>query len=267
MFLFFGLVAAFDGAVRRAAPETVAEKMGLPVLARLPVDRGASRPRQLAGGRPDRARGLALRLRQIVTDPGSIILFTPSSDGEEAQQLVCDVSRYYALRDERVLILDARIAETPSESPLAGMLPVTSVKVEGGRFNAQGTPAPENGNGVGSSLVKYFLYECDEPADLIVPTPVPAVDYMPAGGPYPTTDVFATYRMKELVEAIRKQYSMILMVGPSLSHGTDVEILASYVNAIVVVLNKGAKTTPGVAESLQSLKEAKAPLMGSVIYT
>jgi Mrp family chromosome partitioning ATPase len=73
--------------------------------------------------------------------------------------------------------------------------------------------------------------------------------------------------MKELVEAIRKQYSMILMVGPSLSHGTDVEILASYVNAIVVVLNNGAKTAPGVAESLQSLKEAKAPLIGSVIYT
>src|SRR5260370_30853934 len=134
------------------------------------------------------------------------------------------------------------------------MLPANALQVEEGRFSVQATPSLENGDGVGSSLVQYFLYQCDEPADLIVPTSLPAVDYMPAGGPCPTTDVFATYRMKELVEAVRKQYSMILMVGPSLSPGTDLEILASYVNAIVVVLNNGGKTVPEVDESFQSLK-------------
>jgi hypothetical protein len=66
-----------------------------------------------------------LRLRQAVSEPGGILLFVPLSGNEGVNELVCDVCRYLALQDEKLLILDGRIGDgedsgaLPRVSPLA----------------------------------------------------------------------------------------------------------------------------------------------------
>jgi Mrp family chromosome partitioning ATPase len=99
-----------------------------------------------------------------------------------------------------------------------------------------------------------------------VPTQITAVDYLPAGGPYPVTDVLASEAMRDLLEACRKKYSLILLLGPAVSKSIDTEILAAYVNGLVLVLNEplGA-CTPETRSFFQSLKEADVPLLGAVL--
>lgn len=100
----------------------------------------------------------------------------------------------------------------------------------------------------------------------IWPTRIQAVDYFPAGGPYKVSDVLASQAMKDLLDTLGKTYTLILLVGPALSYTVDTEILAAYAHGIAVVLNELLRgLTPSVAQFVQSLREANAPLLGAVL--
>ena len=56
------------------------------------------------------------------------------------------------------------------------------------------------------------------------------------------------------------------LVGPPLEHHIDVEILAGYVEGVVVVLNKPLdKETDEAVEFVRNLKDLRAPLLGCVL--
>lgn len=251
--LLFGLLIGYDLLLNVRTAEA-AGKLGLPVLGHLtrtPTPQG-----EFAYGiDPKDARGLALRLRQYVSEEGGTILFSSLCEGRTVDDLAFEVARVLAMRDEKVLILDARI-----NNPQDAGLPVWVEK-----------PAPlldqeEPEDPASAGLVQYLVFEGQDPQDFIWPTEVNAVDYMPAGGPYPVTDVLASQSMKDLFEALRRKYSLILVTGPALTYHVDTEILAAYVHGIVIVLNGPAnRLTPGLVTFFQSLKEANAPLLGTVV--
>jgi Mrp family chromosome partitioning ATPase len=117
-----------------------------------------------------------------------------------------------------------------------------------------------------SGLVQYLVFEGQAPKKLIVPTRIPTVEYMPAGGPYPVTDALASDPMSELVQEMRRQYSLILVVGPAIARGTDTEILASYADGVVFVVNGSlSSVTPAVETFFRSLKETNVALLGSIL--
>src|SRR5262249_13519846 len=96
--------------------ETLAEKLRLPILAREAPERQAGR----AGGRSaDEWRGVALRIRQCVPEEGVGVLFCSPNDGREIDQLIGRVSRSLGMRNERALILDARIAQSQADGLVA----------------------------------------------------------------------------------------------------------------------------------------------------
>jgi Mrp family chromosome partitioning ATPase len=207
---------------------------------------------------PTAVRGLALRLRQFVPDKGGTILFSPIVDSPVVDDLVASVSRFLGMRDERVLIVDTRLAD-PGPAALVRHVerPVEIMAADGGS-------APRRAPGL-AGLVQFLVFEGHDVKDFIHSTGLGSVDLLPAGGPYPLTDVLASEPMKEMLNRLRKEYSVILMVGPAATHTTDTEILAAYVHGMVVVLNGQDSGEVPLPAFFQSLREANAPLLGSVL--
>jgi hypothetical protein len=253
----FGLLILFDTSARPWRAESLADRLGLPILARYAGGPAAGR-----GPAAPECRALSLRLRQYVPDAGGVLLFTPLNEGHGVEALVADLTGYFALRDEKVLVLDARIANAGGDELLRCL----------GRALARGpvevAPAadPAGPRGAGKGLVQYLVFEGQSPERLIVRTRTPAVDYLPAGGPYPVTDALASESMRDLLESLRKTYSLILVVGPAVSKAVDTEILAAHASGLVLVVNGALGAfTPATRAFFQSLRETDVPLLGAVL--
>lgn len=262
MLLFMGLLVAFDLVTSAWSPAAWSGKVGLPILGRVSVGETGSGKTQAV--MQDECRALALRLRQYIPQAGGTILFSCLNDGREADDLIVGLSSYFAMRDERIIIVDARIGADQSEAVstlvegLAPLMPSHS-------SSADATPAGNDVSQGNPGLVQYLVFEGQNSANFIFPTSIPAVEYMPSGGPYPISDVLATPPMKDLLDDLRKKYSLVLVMGPSLFHTVDTEILAAYAKGIILVLNGVVDDLAPVEEFVQSLKEANAPLLGTVI--
>lgn len=254
--VLFGLVIGWDLLQHAGRATTVAANLGLPVLAQ--CQRGAKK--RISG--PE-ARGLALRLRQYVPDSGAVVLFSSVQDGADVDEVVWETSRYSAMRDEKVLIVDARIARG-EEAGLPPWIERTAPVMRAEAVSVE--PADDEDEAGLTGLVQYLVFEGQDPLKHVWPTRVPAVDYLPAGGPYPVTDVLASQPMKDVLDLLAKRYSLLILVGPSLTSRVDTEILAAYAQGVVVMLNgpRGGLAAE-VADVFQSLKEAEAPLLGAVV--
>jgi Mrp family chromosome partitioning ATPase len=241
MGLFFSGMVLFDVVSNLGTARTLARRLKLPVLGRFPAPGKAAVPAE--------SRALALRLRQSVAEPGAVLLVTPLSGRSGVNELVCDVTRYLALQDEKVLILDGRIGDSQEMAPPPWVSPLESMS-----------------NGTSTGLVQYLVFDGQSVWDSILPTRLPGVEYLPAGGPCSTTDVLASQQMRDLLQTLRQHYSLIVIAGPSADHPIDTEILSGYADGVLAVVGGSAGAFPPDAEELvRSLQDAGAPLLGAVV--
>jgi capsular polysaccharide biosynthesis protein/Mrp family chromosome partitioning ATPase len=239
--LLLGGMVLFDAVSNVGTPRTLARRLGLPVLGRFPTAGKAAVPAE--------SRAMALRIRQAVTAPGGVVLFAPLSGPGGVNELVCDVSRYLALQDEKVLILDGRIAESQEQAVPPWVSPLATAGV-----------------GRATGLVQYLVFEGQSIWHSILPTRLPGVEYLPAGGPCSTADVLASQQMRDMLEELRRYYSLILVTGPSADHPIDTEILSGYADGVLAVVQGPAGNCPPAAgELLRSLQEGGVPVLGAVV--
>ncbi len=262
MLVCFGAMVALDMASTAWRAETLAEKLRLPVLARpSPGRRRAGQATELS---PDECRGLSLRIRQFVPEDGAVVLISSLNDGPGVDPLVSGVSRYLGMRNERALILDARIAQAAAP----GLTSLIERQAGGNGPQVVPSVAGAGGSALGPvGLVQSLVFERQNWSDFTHHTRMAGVDYFPAGGPYPMTDALASEPMEELLKALRKRYTIILLVGPALSRSVDTEILAAFADGMIVVINEPlSSSSPEVEELVAAIEEAKpALLLGSVV--
>src|SRR5262249_4993613 len=149
------LLVGFEMTTPAWKAESLADKLKLPLLAR-----SASKAGVLSA---NETRGLSLRIRQYVPDAGGVILLSTLNDDPSVDQMVSDLSRFFAARDEKVLVLDARIAKTEGDKlpRLLGRQVVrgpVEVVPEG-----QSTARGKAGSVVVSGLVQYLVFEGIDP--------------------------------------------------------------------------------------------------------
>ncbi len=161
---------------------------------------------------PDDTAGHRLavsRLREWRPDYGAVVLFVGDGAADPLPWAV-RFGRRLAARDERVLIVDARVGELapPGAAPTPGL-----------------------GN--------YLRYEADDVTGLLAPDDVAGLDVLPAGVA-PSLDVLATHRMAEFVQQARGRYSVVALIGPDLARADGVDVLARYADGILTVLSPAA---------------------------
>jgi Mrp family chromosome partitioning ATPase len=259
--LGLGLMIGRELTTKTLRAEVMADRLRLPILAE--SDSGSSE--QASGLSSNQSRALSLRIRQYVPGEGAAVLISSLNERNTIDPLVTDLARYFAMRNEHVLILDARIAQAQARV-LAGLI---ERRVDGEAPEV--VPWVANGPGAAgpgvAGLVQYLVFEGQSYTTFTYQNSrLPGVDYMPAGGPYPVTDALASEPMDDLLKTLRKVYTLILVVGPAVTRDVDTEILAAYVDGMVLVLNNPLGTfSPTVEHFMRSLKQKHAPLLGSVI--
>jgi hypothetical protein len=280
MLLFLLGIVGMAMVSERWRAESLAERMRLPVLARATAVSEAGDPIQRKCLSAEESRSLALRLRQYVPQTGAAILFSPLRDSDDVDDLIGALGQSLAMRDERVLIVDARLnrgrlanlvkmVERPVET-------VTASSIQSGELLASGRglafDLSDNGELVlddtdpcYAGLGHYLIFADQSPAAFIHPTTTRGVALLPAGGDSPGLDALASEPMRSLLNQVRKDYSIVLLVGPAVTQGTDTEILAAYADGMVVVMN-GGFGNDAAERCFQALKDVNAPLLGAVVY-
>jgi Mrp family chromosome partitioning ATPase len=114
-------------------------------------------------------------------------------------------------------------------------------------------------------LTDYLTFACDRPGEILRPTSIPGVDHIGTGLADAPSDLLATRRMKELIEFLRGRYTMVIVLGPAVAERVDLEILAAQANGIVLLLQAARHREAALRRFLDSMRELKAPLLGSVV--
>jgi Mrp family chromosome partitioning ATPase len=79
-------------------------------------------------------------------------------------------------------------------------------------------------------------------------------------------ELLASHRMKELIEAVAKEYDRVIIDSPPVLLVSDVKMLARLVNVTLLVFN-AATTTRGAAQrTIFELLEVGANIVGCVLF-
>jgi len=267
MFLSFGLVVLLEMSFAGWSPEGRAHQLGLLQLARVAPFGRKARFQQL--------RGLALRLRQIVPDAGTAIVFSSLSNTGDGDAMLSELAGFFALRDERVLILDARVRQQP-QGQLSLEGPSKSAEISKKKKKKKKAEpvveSPTDSNDEASQipppppgLSDYLTFVCNNPDDICQPEEGYGVDRITPGNTVVTADTLATHRMAELMIELRRRYTILLVIGPSLSHAVDLQILATMSHGVVAVVDAPVPIRREVRRTISDLGELGSPVLGQIV--
>ncbi|MBI0577487.1 CpsD/CapB family tyrosine-protein kinase [Neobacillus cucumis] len=119
----------------------------------------------------------------------------------------------------------------------------------------------ENTIGLTNFLVKQTLLQ-----ETIRKTKIEKLDLLPSG-PIPPNPVelLSSDSMKELMEMALEEYDVILFDSPPVNAVADAQILSNSCDGVVLVVNSGKTKKETGIKALESLKSAKAKLLGVVL--
>jgi hypothetical protein len=91
-----------------------------------------------------------------------------------------------------------------------------------------------------------------------------AFDVVTVGEAALPEEAFAARRLTVVLDEARRNYGVTLLVGPGVTHGVDMELLAARVEALAFVGETGRSPTAAAQQTLASLTALRAPVLGAV---
>jgi non-specific protein-tyrosine kinase len=104
-------------------------------------------------------------------------------------------------------------------------------------------------------------------ADAIQVVPgVPGLKLLASGPPPPNpAEVLSSRAARELLTALQSQYDVVLIDCPPVLPVTDATVLATRVDAILVVVTPGTTNRSALHRAGQLLRQVDAPIVGAVL--
>jgi capsular exopolysaccharide synthesis family protein len=114
-------------------------------------------------------------------------------------------------------------------------------------------------------LSTFLTGQCDL-KEVVVETGIPNLDAIPCG-PIPPNPVelFSSPTMQDLLVGLRKQFEYVVLDSPPVLHVSDAQVLASQVDAAILVTHGGSTPREFVNAAKESLLRVKANVIGVVL--
>ncbi|MGN6378984.1 MAG: hypothetical protein ACTHNU_08550, partial [Gaiellales bacterium] len=266
--LVLGIFLAFlqdvlDTRIRSA--EDVGRRLRVPLLARVPAT-----PRQagkqlvmLAPPGPalvpsfEAYRIAKLNLTGILERTGAkAIMFTSASDNEGTSQTVANLAIVLARSGKHVILVDANMRESAQAEAF-------------GLDNREGLSDILSGHGRLADTLTAV--EVSRPrTDLDASTNGHSrtegiLEILPAGSPAPDpAELLDTRTAGDLLAALRQRADVVLVDAPAMLPVTDAMVLASKVDAVVLVSRARRASRPNVVAMRRALDNCPAPALGFV---
>jgi capsular exopolysaccharide synthesis family protein len=226
------------------SPEDIEKLLGLAVLGAVPMLKAPQTPASaMADARSAFAesyRSLRTAL-QFSTDRGAprslLVTSAMPSEGKSTTALV--LGQFYAQLGKRVLIVDCDL-RNPSLH--------RSLKVD----NSEG--------------LSNYLAGALKPTDLIRPTELDGLMYMPSG-PLPPNpaELLMGSKMLSLITVASERFDLLILDGPPVMGLADAPILANLAQGTLLVIQAGTTRVAVVKNALKRLHAARAHVVGGLL--
>jgi capsular exopolysaccharide synthesis family protein len=248
-FLLLGIVLD----TRLKSTGDAVQKLQKRVLGEFPFERSARKllpVGQAESSQIERYRILARPLRKAFTDRNVVFLMTSAAAGEGKSTTAINLAAVYGRQDERVLLIDAQIRRTQEDSLLRTLL----IPPGEGELDK-----PLKGLG---EYLSYQVFDYDE---IITQTQLPGVDMIVGLDVAVIPDLLQSARMQELMDALKEQYTVIIIEGPPVAESVDTEILSYYSDTIILVSACGMLNPEKIRRAIKRLENAECPMEGLIL--
>lgn len=114
-------------------------------------------------------------------------------------------------------------------------------------------------------LSEYLTGEC-EIKDILATSPVDSLWLIPAGNAEMSPgELLASKKMEELVKTLSKDFDLVLMDSPPLSHISDALLLSKFSDGVLFVVRSGRTPRPVAEHAVSRLKQLDARILGMVL--
>lgn len=225
------------------------QKLLVPILQSFGFLRNKSRLLPLDGGESahiETYRILSRPLRQAYPLHGATFLVTSSAEGEGKTTTAINLATVFGRQDERVLLIDAQIRKSDDPSPFTPFL-------------------LDEETATGDGLGEYLSYKVFDQQQIISPTKLSGVDMIARKGEAVIPDLLQSARMRELMDALKEQYSVIIIEGPPVQDCVDSDILASYADSILFVTACDSLRPDLIQRAIARMQKTSAHFEGIVL--
>jgi capsular exopolysaccharide synthesis family protein len=102
--------------------------------------------------------------------------------------------------------------------------------------------------------------------DMMVPTNIPNLDFIPAGPISPNpAELVGSERMRTLIKELSEEYSRVIIDSSPITAVTDPVILSRIVDGVVLVIRAGETSRDVIANAIRQLNDVQAHILGSVL--
>ncbi|HYH83638.1 MAG TPA: polysaccharide biosynthesis tyrosine autokinase [Longimicrobium sp.] len=103
-------------------------------------------------------------------------------------------------------------------------------------------------------------------ADVVRSTPVPGLDVLPSGTLPPNpTELLGGERMKATVEALKKDYDLLVLDTAPVTAAADAAVMGARTDAVLMVVRAGHSDRAVVQHAVQQLRNVGARVVGAVL--
>ncbi len=235
----------------KSAPDAK-QKLNLPVIGVFPYqkyDRVLLPSSEKESAQIELYRIFARPLRLKYPQKGATFLITSTTKGEGKSTTGINLATVFGRQDEHVLLIDAQIRKSEQDdSP----------------FPAFSQP-PDSGIAHTEGLGEYLSYRVAESREIITQSILPGVDMIVKHDEAIIPDLLQSARMRELMQDLKEQYSVIIIEGPPVEECVDSEILTNYADAILFVTACDTMRPGEIQQALTRLKNTNIPIEGVVL--
>jgi capsular exopolysaccharide synthesis family protein len=216
---------------------------GLPVLGEIPIKKRRDKAKYLVDNplHGDAFRRLLTNFFSISHDsPIKTLLITSAEPSEGKSTIVANLARSIAVTGRRsTLIIDADL-HIPTMHNLFDL---------------------PNKSGLSSVLEK------NEPlSDAILDTQFPGIQVLTSGPPHPhPAELLGSDQMTELFDELKKRDDLVLINTPAFLGVVDTAVLASAVDAVMLVIRLGKVNEQALRSTLQQLEQVHAKTIGIIL--
>lgn len=172
-------------------------------------------------------------------EASKVVLVTSSLQSEGKSITATNLAISYAQTDRRVLLIDCDLRRPKMSRLLQVSNPV----------------------GLSNVLMEPYLLQ-----EAILSTGLPKLDVILSGDIPPNpSELLSSPRMARLLEALRKQYDLIILDTPPVNMVIDAVVLAPLTDGVLFVVRANQSERGAVIHAVEQLQYAKAKILGFVL--
>jgi capsular exopolysaccharide synthesis family protein len=173
--------------------------------------------------------------------PEKLVMVTSPLSGDGKSMIALNLAVSFSLEGLSVLLVDADMRRSRGYAPILS-------------------------GGTGGGMVSWLEGLSSTPQEVIVPTGVPGLSILPAGGKADNaTKLVASPRMEELLTWAQEVYDVVVIDTPAVLPVADTTIFANLARAVLMIIDASNTRTGAARAAISRLVHVRGRVVGAVL--